>query len=481
MHNDSATVRKDQSFEIALTEYKDKVYGYSRSEFIVNDTLYYIVKRVKGTIIGDMCEVTDDEIVDYNFRGRLDKGVKVTSTFRRNKTDSTWYLEGTWKTNVTKKYYSVTGKVGLEEEKDLYASKIFPHLEELKLANDVAFYKEFIEKKKQEDEPVIAKIARPEKIKSEYNDRTIPVDNIALNPVKPELQRADAGPVAVTTISETETVKEEPQAELPVLKKSTAELPKTDTKDIPATSVAINPAPVSKTIAETKKPAPVVTENNTAKPLAEKTLTNSQPVAKTTTQPVKSVQSQVNNQADNKKTVAKTNTPVSAAATTSTAASKPETIPVVSTVSVEERKITKQESLSAPATPEIRKSEVDLVAKAATIGGRKSEFAQVVNFKSDSLELALYDNGVVDGDTVSVYINGEVLMAKQGLKASAIKKTIHITPGNEDFTLVLYAENLGLYPPNTGLLVVHDGEDTYNLRFSSDFQKSSGIVFRRKK
>ena len=42
--NDSATVRKDQSFEIALTEYKDKVYGYSRSEFIVNDTLYYIVK-----------------------------------------------------------------------------------------------------------------------------------------------------------------------------------------------------------------------------------------------------------------------------------------------------------------------------------------------------------------------------------------------------------------------------------------------------
>src|SRR5690606_34943278 len=56
--NDSSTVRKDQSFEIALTEYKGKVYGYSRSEFIVNDTLYYIVKRVKGTIEGDKCEVT---------------------------------------------------------------------------------------------------------------------------------------------------------------------------------------------------------------------------------------------------------------------------------------------------------------------------------------------------------------------------------------------------------------------------------------
>ena len=51
---------------------------------------------------------------------------------------------------------------------------------------------------------------------------------------------------------------------------------------------------------------------------------------------------------------------------------------------------------------------------------------QVVIFKSDSLELALYDNGEVDGDTVSVLLNGEIILAKQGLKASAIKKTIYI-------------------------------------------------------
>jgi hypothetical protein len=87
----------------------------------------------------------------------------------------------------------------------------------------------------------------------------------------------------------------------------------------------------------------------------------------------------------------------------------------------------------------------------------------------------------VDGDTVSVFLNGEVILSKQGLKASAIKKTIYITPQNEDFTLVLFAENLGKYPPNTGLLVVHDGDDVYNLRFSSDFKTNAGIVFRRKK
>src|SRR6187431_2696256 len=114
MTNDSVSVRKDQSFEIALTEYNGKVAGYSRSEFIVDDTLYYIVKRVKGVINGDICQVEDDEIVAFNFRGKLDKGVKVTSTFKRNHGDTSWYLAGTWKTNATKKYYAVTGKINLE-------------------------------------------------------------------------------------------------------------------------------------------------------------------------------------------------------------------------------------------------------------------------------------------------------------------------------------------------------------------------------
>jgi hypothetical protein len=121
------------------------------------------------------------------------------------------------------------------------------------------------------------------------------------------------------------------------------------------------------------------------------------------------------------------------------------------------------------------------ITAAAFVMERKTVAPQIVSFKSDSLELALYDNGEIDGDTVSVLLNGEILMTKQGLKASAIKKTIYVQPGTEEVTLVLYAENLGKYPPNTGLLVVHDGEDTYQVRFSADLQQNAAVVFRRKK
>lgn len=580
VHNDSATVRKDQSFEIALTEYRGKVYGYSRSEFIVNDTLYYIVKRVKGTIEGDVCEVTDDEIIAYNFRGKLDKGIKVTSTFRRNKGDSTWYLDGTWKTNATKRYYSITGKVGLEEEKDLTASKIFPHLEELKLANDVAFYKE-----REEGAPIV-KIAKPEKIKTEYS--TVPeISSSATELVvaQPKFERAES---------------------IPVVKKAEGDLPKTDTKNIPSSTVDIKPSAVETKLAINKPPAeePVAnkeavrTTNDTKTPdvaVADKNAAghkiNNPDIAKATannqpavtpadknpsiskTNSPENVKNSANKQqatiaephannatkqvtGDNKiaaqsttavpdnkvndvaanntgtPTTVKTNQPAAVNATKAStvvakqevAAGKPAAKPITgtdkSTVSPKENNTTaktttaasstqpitspavnqagknevvdektlagvkapeKRETVSTPVIERVPIPAVDITQKASLIAGRKSEFSQVVNFKSDSLELALYDNGEIDGDTVSLFLNGEVLMAKQGLKASAIKKTIYITPGNEDFTLVLFAENLGKYPPNTGLLVVHDGEDVYNLRFSSDFQKSTGIVFRRKK
>lgn len=472
LSNDSNTIRKDQSFEIALTEYRGKVYGYSRSEFIVDDTLYYMVKRVKGIIQGDICEVTDDEIIAFNFRGKLDKGIKVTSIFRRNKTDSSWYLDGTWKTNATKKYYSVTGKVNLEAEKDLTASKIFPHLEELKLADDVAFYKD-----RKEGQPIV-KIVKPEKAKSEFSSKTEQLslnNDVSVATNKPVLERAEILPVpaATTPVNQGENTEI-----LTAVKKPETVLPKMETKNIPEATVALTQAATTKSIAENKKPEIITTPINSNTAIVSNTIAEKKQPVITTKQP-------------DTKVVAKATVPIisnnTIKITTETkkqdvsSTTIPKTKQVKATNTISEKNETIATPLITPIIPEIKKPEMDVTLKAALISGRKSEFTQVVNFKFDSLQLSLYDNGEIDGDTVSVFMNGEVLMSKQGLKASAIKKTIYITPGNEDFTLVLFAENLGKYPPNTGLLVVRDGDDVYNLRFSSDFQKNAGIVFRRKK
>jgi len=115
------------------------------------------------------------------------------------------------------------------------------------------------------------------------------------------------------------------------------------------------------------------------------------------------------------------------------------------------------------------------------VADRKNETMQDIYFKNDSLILSLYDNGIVDGDTVSVFMNGENIISKQKLKESAIKKTIYVPANSDSLQLVLFAENLGTIPPNTGLLTVRDGDDVYQVRFSADLQKNASIILRRKK
>ena len=112
---------------------------------------------------------------------------------------------------------------------------------------------------------------------------------------------------------------------------------------------------------------------------------------------------------------------------------------------------------------------------------RTTVLQQTVSFTTDSLQLSLYDNGEVDGDTVSVLMNGQLILEKQGLSTTAIKKTIYIPSNIDRVELVMYAESLGSIPPNTGLLVIKDGKSLYEIRFSGDLQKNASIVFNRKK
>ncbi len=119
---------------------------------------------------------------------------------------------------------------------------------------------------------------------------------------------------------------------------------------------------------------------------------------------------------------------------------------------------------------------------AANIDTRKTEIIRSVFFRTDSLVIKLYDNGEVDGDTVSVVLNGKVIIAREGLTASAITKTIYITPDlGDSLQLVMYAENLGTLPPNTGLLTIQDGDDRYEIRFAGDYQKNSAIILKRRR
>lgn len=111
---------------------------------------------------------------------------------------------------------------------------------------------------------------------------------------------------------------------------------------------------------------------------------------------------------------------------------------------------------------------------------RNTEIQETIYFTKDSLELSLYDNGEIDGDTVSVLLNGKLIIAKQALTGKAINQSIFIPAATDSIELIMYAENLGSIPPNTGLLIVRDGQERHEVRFSGDLKKNASIIFKRK-
>jgi hypothetical protein len=74
-----------------------------------------------------------------------------------------------------------------------------------------------------------------------------------------------------------------------------------------------------------------------------------------------------------------------------------------------------------------------------------------------------------------------VIIEKKGLTENAIKYVLHITPElGDSLQLTMYAENLGTIPPNTGLLIIQDGDQRNEIRFEGDLQRSSAVILRRK-
>lgn len=139
-------------------------------------------------------------------------------------------------------------------------------------------------------------------------------------------------------------------------------------------------------------------------------------------------------------------------------------------------------SSTPPPTRVTKPNPVIAEGSASELSKRSIETIQTVYFKSDSLTLTLYDNGEVDGDTVSVVINGKVIMGKKGLSTKAITETIYLTSEMGDsLQMIMYAENLGAIAPNTGLLIIQDGKDRYEIRFSGDLSKNAAIIFKRRK
>jgi hypothetical protein len=217
----------------------------------------------------------------------------------------------------------------------------------------------------------------------------------------------------------------------PVKKDSIKEKPTTAPVKKP---VVANKPPVKKLLAKTKTPPtkkPVVKTNNT--PVKKPVVVTKPPASKP---------------------IVKTNIPVIKPAIDTTTLTKK--LPVVKIVQ------------PAVATPD-------------AIKNRTNELVKVLTVNDQDIVVKLYDNGEIDGDTISVYLDQKLVLASKGLTASPLIVKFKINEDNSEHELVMVAENLGRIPPNTSLMIVEAGEQRFDVHITSTEQKNAVVRFKYQK
>ena len=106
---------------------------------------------------------------------------------------------------------------------------------------------------------------------------------------------------------------------------------------------------------------------------------------------------------------------------------------------------------------------------------RKKETMIEIPVTGDSVELRFYDNAEVDGDSISLFLDGKLVFEHIRLKASPFTIKLAISELKESSELVMVAENLGEIPPNTAYMIVYNNNERFDASLLSTEETSAVI------
>jgi len=112
------------------------------------------------------------------------------------------------------------------------------------------------------------------------------------------------------------------------------------------------------------------------------------------------------------------------------------------------------------------------------LASRENELVKTIVTSATEVEVNIYDNGTVDNDTISVYLDKKLVLSRKRLTEKAITFKVNLDDSANYHELVMVAENLGEIPPNTSLMVVKAGKQQYEVRITSTEQKNAVVVFK---
>jgi len=112
---------------------------------------------------------------------------------------------------------------------------------------------------------------------------------------------------------------------------------------------------------------------------------------------------------------------------------------------------------------------------------RENALVRRIETEAGEIKMQLYDNGQIDGDSVSIYHNNMLIKSHVLLSQKPITFTISVDLSEPHHEIIMVADNLGTIPPNTSVMIITTATNRYEVFISSDEQKNAKVVFDLKK
>ncbi len=108
---------------------------------------------------------------------------------------------------------------------------------------------------------------------------------------------------------------------------------------------------------------------------------------------------------------------------------------------------------------------------------RENALVREIETEAGEIKINCYDNGEIDGDTISIYHNNQLIKSHMRLSQKPITFTIEVNASQPHHELIMVAENLGSIPPNTSVMIINTPGKRYEVFISSSKQKNAKVVF----
>lgn len=108
--------------------------------------------------------------------------------------------------------------------------------------------------------------------------------------------------------------------------------------------------------------------------------------------------------------------------------------------------------------------------------GRRVKTGKTVYIENETVDILVYDDEREDGDTISLYLNGEWILQKHALTKKPQEIRVKLNRYADNY-LVLYAHNEGRIPPNTAAIQLKDGKQSKIILLSSDKNHCGAVNF----